>query len=220
MGLFRFDPNQIGTILQAGNAIQNAAVFASARTELEQVGRQALGTQQLSVAVEDNVAIARRCRIDFLAIEEAVILVAKIACFLRNRDLLSQASAERVGARHDDAIGNAELEEGITASTDFLQEVFVGHGDFTILVATLLFVRNLIFDLQGARTCFDHLLGEQIGGFCISETGVDICDDRNHMCFEILDLRKQFSFFRAFAIFPGLVEVTEQQVQFAAVGLA
>ena len=87
-------------------------------------------------------------------------------------------------------------------------------------MAALLFVRNLIFDLQRAGACFDHLLGEQIGCLGIAETGVDIGDDRNDMGFEILDGIDQIGLCGGIAGVAGLVEITEEEVEFASIGLA
>src|SRR5690606_32813263 len=46
--LLGLDPQQVSAVLQAGDAVQYAAVFAGASAELEQVGRQTLRTQQLA----------------------------------------------------------------------------------------------------------------------------------------------------------------------------
>ena len=61
------------------------------------------------------------------------------------------------------------------------------NGDFAVLVTALLFVRNLVLDLQRAGTSFDHLLGEKIGRLGVAETSVNVSDDRNHMGFVIVD---------------------------------
>ena len=79
MRLFRLDPDEVRTILKRGDAIQYAAIFASAGAELEKIGGQALGTQQLSVAVQNDIAILGRCGVNFLAIEEAIVQVAQVA---------------------------------------------------------------------------------------------------------------------------------------------
>src|SRR4029434_9779859 len=49
------------------------------------------------------------------------------------------------------------------AGADLRQEDLVRHGDLAVLVAALLLVRDLILDLQGARTSLDHLFCEHIG---------------------------------------------------------
>ncbi len=88
MGLFGLDPQQVGTVLQAGDAVQDAAVLAGAGAELEQVGGQAFGPQQLAVAVDDDVAVRQLIRRDLLAVQEAVVLVAQVARRVRDGDLL------------------------------------------------------------------------------------------------------------------------------------
>ena len=60
MRLFGLDPQQVGAVLQRGDAVEHAAVFAGAGAELEQVARQALGPQQLAVALDDDVAVVQR----------------------------------------------------------------------------------------------------------------------------------------------------------------
>jgi hypothetical protein len=63
-------------------------------------------------------------------------------------DLLREAGAQRVGAGHDDAVFDAQFEEGVAAGANLRQEHLVRHGHLAVLVAALLFVRHLIFDLQ------------------------------------------------------------------------
>ena len=54
-------------------------------------------------------------RRDLLAVEEAVVLVADVARLVAEGDLLGQAGAQRVGAGDDDAVVDAQLEEGVAA---------------------------------------------------------------------------------------------------------
>jgi hypothetical protein len=63
-------------------------------------------------------------------------------------DLLGEAGAERVGAGDDDAVIDAELEEGVAAWPDLGEEVLVRNGDLAVLVAALLLVRDLVLDLE------------------------------------------------------------------------
>src|SRR5690606_24256918 len=67
VGLLGFDPQQVGTVLQAGDTVQNHTVFASAFFELEQTGRQTLGLEQLALSLDHNVAVCDVvCRLDVL----------------------------------------------------------------------------------------------------------------------------------------------------------
>ena len=206
-------------MLQRGDAVENAAIDAGAGAELIQVTRQTLRTQQLAVAADDHVAIADLGRVNFVAIEEAVVLVAEIAWLVADGDLLREACAERVGAGHDDAVVDAKLEERVAAGADLRDEHFMRHGDLAVLVAALLLVRHLIFDLQGAGACFDHLLGEQIGRFSVAEARVDVGDHRHDVGLEVVDLVDQRSFLGLVASLTGSVELTEDVVEFARVGL-
>jgi len=95
----------------------------------------------------------------------------------------------------------------------------VGNSNLAVLVTALLFVRYLILDLQGACARFDHLLGEQIGRFCIAETGIDIGNDRNDMSLEILDLVHCRLLRRLVTGIARRIDVAEQQVQLARIGL-
>jgi hypothetical protein len=149
---------------------------------------QALRTQQLAVALDDHVAVAHVIGETSSHVEEAVVLVAQVARFAGDGDLLGQAGAQRVGARHDEAVVDAQLQEGVAHGADLGQEVFVRHGDLAVLVAALLLVRHLVFDLDAAGARFDHLLGHQVGRFGIAEAGVDVGDDRHHVGDEIVDL--------------------------------
>ena len=158
--------------------------------------------------------------VDFLAVEEAVVLVADVARLVADGDLLRQAGAERVGAGDDDAVFDAQFEEGVAAGADLRQEVLVRHSDLAVLVAALLFVGDLVFDLQGAGACFDHLLGEQIGRLRIAEAGIDVGDDGHDVGLEVVDLFDQRLFLRLVAGLAGRVEVAEDVVELAGVGLA
>src|SRR5690606_26102553 len=86
--------------------------------------------------------------------------------------------------------------------------------------AALLLVGNLVFDLDAASACFDHALGQQVGGFRVAEAGIDVGDDRYDVGFVVVDLRLQLGFFSLVASGAGGVNGGEQQVQLAAVGLA
>ena len=90
-------------------------------------------------------------------------------------------------------------------------------GDFTVLVAALLGVRYLVFNLNAARTGFNHLLGQQISGFFITETGVNIGNNRHDMGFIIINRRQRR--IDVAAIFAGFVQVDKQMTQFAGIGL-
>ncbi len=96
----------------------------------------------------------------------------------------------------------------------------MGNGHFAVLVAALLLVGNLVLDLDAAGACFDHALGQQVGGFRVAETGIDVGDDRDDVGFEVVDLRLDFSGLGVVAGFAGGVQGGEQQVQLAGVGLA
>ena len=94
------------------------------------------------------------------------------------------------------------------------------NGDLAVLVAALLFVRHLIFDLERAGPSFDHLLGEQISGFRIAKAGINIGDDRHDMGLEILNLAHDVGFLRRIARRAGSVEIAEQQVEFTRICLS
>ena len=107
--LLGLDPQQVGAVLQAGDAVEHHAVHARAGAELEEVRRQALGRKQLAVAADEHLPVADVGRIDFIGIEEAVVLVAEIACFLGESDLLGETGPERIGAGDDDAVLDTHL---------------------------------------------------------------------------------------------------------------
>jgi len=205
--------------LQRSDAVENATVFTGAFAELEQVGWQALGAHQLAITRNQYIAMAKVRWIDFVAIEERIVLVCNVASFAGICDLLGQASAERVGAGNDHAIINAQFHEGITDSADLREEVFVRNGNLAILMTALLFIRNLILDLDAACAGFDELLGEQIGRFGVAETCVDIGDDRNDVRFERVDLREHAVGVDRIASRLGRIKLAEHHAQFAGIGL-
>ncbi len=210
---------QVGAVLQRGDAVEHAAIFARAGAELVEVAGKPLRTHHLAVAVDDDIAIPGVGGGHFLAIQEAVVLIADVAGLVADGDLLREAGAERVGAGHDDAVFDAQFEEGMAAGPDLRQEHLVRHRHLAVLVAALLFVGDLIFDLQRARTCFDHLLGEQIGRLRIAEASVDVGDDGHDMGLEVVDLFDQRLFLRLVARLAGGVEGAEGIVELAGVRL-
>ena len=93
------------------------------------------------------------------------------------------------------------------------------HGDLAVLVAALLLVRHLVFDLQRAGARLDHLLGEQVGRLGIAEPCVDVGDDRNHVSFVVVDRVLQPLGFGLVAAFTRRIQIAEHTAQFAGVGL-
>ena len=138
---------------------------------------KALGTQELAIAIEDNVATMDIVGAHLIAIEEAVVLVTEISGLMRHGDLLGQAGTQGVGTSNDHTVVDAQLEEGVTHCINLGQEVRMGHSDLTVLVATLFLVRDLIFDLYATSTSLDHFLRQQISGFFVTKTGIDIGND-------------------------------------------
>ena len=212
MRFFGFDPNHIGAILQRSDAIKYAAVFAGAGTELEQIARQAFRAQQLAFALNHHIAVAQGFGTDFFAIQIRVIQVAQVARLVGDGDLFGEAGTQRVGTRHNHAVGYAQFHKGIAHGVDFGQEVGVGHGDFAVLVAALFFVGNLVFNLNTAGAGFNHLFGQQVSGFGIAKTGIDVGNNRHHMGFVIVDLGDDFGFFGTVAGFTGGIQGGEQQI--------
>ncbi len=88
-----------------------------------------------------------------------------------------------------------------------------------ILVAALLFVRHLVFDLQRTSASFDHLLCKQICCFCVAEPCVDVGDDRHDMRLMAFNLVHDGSSTRRIVLFACIIQLPEQYVQLAAVGL-
>ena len=108
----------------------------------------------------------------------------------------------------------------MAAGADLRQEHLVRHGDLAVLVAALLLVRDLVLDLERAGARFDHLLGEQIGRLGVAEAGVDVGDDGHDMGLEVVDLLDQLLLAGLVAFLARLVEVAEDVVHLARVGLA
>ncbi len=171
------------------------------------------------MTVDDDVAIPGIFGRHFLAIEEAVVLVADIAGLVAHGDLLREAGAERVGAGHDDAVFDAQFEERVAAGANLRKEDVVRHGHLAVLMSALLFVRDLVFDLERASARFDHLPGEQVGCFRVTEAGIDVGDDGDDMGLEAVDLLDQRLLPGLVALLAGGIEGAENIVQLARVGL-
>ncbi len=220
MRLLGLDPQQVGAVLQRGDAVEHAAVFAGAGAELIEIAGQPLRAHHLAVAVDDDVAASGILGRHFFAIQEAVVLVAEIARLVADSNLLREAGAERVGAGHDHAVFHAQFEEGVAAGADLRQEHLVRHRHLAVLVAALLLIGHLVLDLQRARAGFDHLLGEQIGRLRIAEARIDVGDDRHDVGLEGVDLFDQRLFLRLVAGLAGRVEAAENVVELTGVRLA
>jgi len=96
----------------------------------------------------------------------------------------------------------------------------VGNGYLTVLVAALLLVGHLILDLDGAGARLDHLLGQQVGRFGVTETGVDVGDNGHNVSLEVVDLVLHVLGLDFVTSFAGVVQGAEQAAQFAGVSLA
>ena len=131
--------------------------------------------------------LRRSPTVDLLAVEEALYWSPMSPGSRTEGDLLGQAGAERVGARDDDAVVDAQLEEGVAAGADLREEVLVRDGDLAVLVAALLLVGDLVLDLERAGAGLDHLLGEQVGRLGVAEAGIDVGDDRHDVGLVIVD---------------------------------
>ena len=94
------------------------------------------------------------------------------------------------------------------------------HGDFAVLVAALLFVGNLIFDLQSACASFNHFLSQKICGLGVAKACIYVGNNGYDMRFVVLDFGHGGRFARRIILAAGVVEITEQNVEFAAISLA
>ena len=94
------------------------------------------------------------------------------------------------------------------------------HGDLAVLVAALLFVGNLVLDLECASARLDHLLRKQIRRLGITEARIDICDNRHDMRLEILDLVESCLFLAKIVGCARGIKFAEKQVQLARIRLA
>ena len=214
------DPQQVGAVAQAGDTVQYHAVDVGVAAELEQTGGQTGGLEQLAVGLDHDVAVVDLVGgIDVFAFQEAVVLVAQVARLGGHGDLLGQAGAFGVGTGNDHAVVHAQLQERVANRVDLGDEVGVGNGHFTVLVATLLLVGHLVLDLDAARARFDQLLGQQVGGFRVTETGVDVGDDRHNVGLEVVDLVDDLGLLGLVTSGLGVVQITEQVVQFPGVSL-
>ena len=84
------------------------------------------------------------------------------------------------------------------------------NRNLAVLVAALLFVRNLVLDLQCACACFDHFLGQQISCFCIAEACIDIGNDRHDMRLMLVNLAHNAVRVDRIACVTRCIELAEQ----------
>ena len=84
-------------------------------------------------------------------------------------------------------------------------------------MSTLLGIRNLVFDLDGTSTGFDHALGEQIGSLFVTEARIDVSDDWHHVGFVVVDLLNDAVHITA--IGSCFVQFDKDMAQFPRIGL-
>src|SRR5690606_8767724 len=214
-----FDPQQVSTSVDGFDTVEYATLVASAFTELEQTRRQTLRTNQFAVTADQYVAFFGVSSRHFFNVQVGVVYVTLVAYFVNHSDLLGQASTFRVSTGNDDTVVHTHFQERVTQSADFRVEVSVRNGHFTVLVTTLLLVSNLVFDLQGTSTGFDHFLSQQVSGFFVTETSVDVSDDRYDVSFVVVDLGFDVFGFSSVTSGFGSVQFTEQHTQFTGVSL-
>jgi len=87
-------------------------------------------------------------------------------------------------------------------------------------MAALLDVGNLVFDLYAAGTGFDDFLRQQVSGFLVTKTRVDVGNNRYHVSFEIIYLVLNSLFLNTIAGFTGGIKFAEQSAQFTCISLA
>src|SRR5690606_15589731 len=113
--LLGFDPQQVSTVLQAGDTVEDNTVDTGAFAEAEQAGGQALRLEQLAVCLDNHVAVLDVVSaVDVLTVQERVVLVAQVARLVGDRDLLGQASAKAVDTGSDINGVTVQLEERVT----------------------------------------------------------------------------------------------------------
>ena len=219
-GFFGLDPEQIGAVLQAGDTVHHHASLTAALLELEQTRGQPLDRNQTAVLLDHDIVGPDLVGVlDLPAVEEAVVLLAQIARLVGHGDLLGQAGAQRIGTGNNDTVIHAQLQECIAHRVDLGQETCVRHGDLAILMAALLDVRDLVFDLDGTGAGLDHLLGQEIGRLFVAEAGINIGDDRDDVGLEVVDLIPGLSGGDFITGLPGGFQITEIMVQFPRIGL-
>jgi hypothetical protein len=164
--------------------------------------------------------MADRGRIDRLAIEEAVVLIADVAGFAGEGDLLGQPSAERVGARDDHALVHAEFEERIAHRRILAMKSSCG----TVTLPSWwphCFSSETWFSIwmQQAPASM-NFLAKQIRRLGIAEARVDIGHDRHDVRFMGVDIVLNLGRAHLVASRSRRVEIAEQLVQLARIGLA
>ena len=93
------------------------------------------------------------------------------------------------------------------------------HSDFASLVAALLSIRYLVFDLDTASACFDHFLGQQVGCFVVTKASIDVGNDWHNVRFEVVNCFFDCFNFSAVASILSFLQIAEHVVQFFSVGL-
>ena len=221
MRLLGFDPQEISTVLQRGDAVEYHPILSRALAELEQTGCQTRRLQQLAVGLNHHVTIGNVISaVDVIAIEEPVVEITQITRLLRYRNLLGKACAERVGARHDNAVFHAQLQEGVANRANLGDKVGVGDRHLAVLVSALLLVRDLVFNLDSAGARLNHASSQQVGGLLVAESGIDVSDNRHHVGLELINLLGNALHLNVVATLTGFVEGAEQATELTGVGLS
>ena len=221
MRLLGLDPQEISTILQRGDAVEYHTILPRALSELEQTGCQTSRLQQLAVGLDHHVPIGNVISaVDVIAIEEPVVEITQITRLLRHRNLLGEACTERIGARHDNAVFHAQLQEGVANRANLGDKVGVGDRYLAVLVSALLLVGDLVLNLDSAGACLDHASRQQICGLFITESGIDVSDDRYHVGLKRINFLGNALHLDVVATLTGFIEGAEQATELAGIGLS
>ena len=96
----------------------------------------------------------------------------------------------------------------------------MGDRHLAVLVSALLLVGDLVFNLDSTGARLDHASSQQVGGLFITESGIDISDNRYHVGLELINLLGNALHLDVVATLTGFVEGAEQATELAGVGLS
>ncbi len=95
----------------------------------------------------------------------------------------------------------------------------MGYGDFAVLMTALFDIGNLVFNLNAAGACFDHLFGQQVGCFLVAKPCIDVRYNRHHMGLKMINFVSNVFFLDIVSISQRFIQFLEKMPQFTGISL-
>ena len=139
------------------------------------------------------------------------------------QEIVSEKFVKQIQAHVPDQIrNNPRLAHRAQQSDrhDLGQELRMRHGDLAVLVTALLLVGDLVLNLDSAGARLDHASRQQVSGLLITESRIDVSDNRYHVGLKRINLLGNALHLNVVATLTGFIKGAEQATELAGIGLS